>query len=212
MLIGYVPKKLYTGHYKHFDTFEFKGEKYRTYSVVKLSREAQLLLDSYDEEVILLEHFFNHHNGKYMWKYKYHSLRSPWVIIDGSTTFSPDELITEVVMPATEGFQEREILGINAPSYEQGKKHVPKDWEIPGLMTGWAIYLLFFFAVEIFSDLIFKLFLRIVAYIIFTLYRNVLKQAYTTYTHDEDKELLKKKYEVLYGVKFDNEKENDGNE
>ena len=213
MIFGIPSYNKITSQYKQIGNFEFKGKTYLTHSIVKLNKDAQFHLNTYDDEAILTEHYIDH-QGRHHWKYRIRSDRSPWVILYASTIYSPDELLTEVILKASEGYNEREILGIAAPSYTKGEKHVPNDWEIPSLMTGWIIYALVFLASFIFKDWYITIAIQWIACYVFALYRKTLKDAYTSYTHKEDEKYLKKKYEVLYGVKFDEDKkdEDDVNE
>ena len=112
-------------------------------------------------------------------------------------------------MPASADYAEREIFGTQASSYTKGTKHTAKDWEIPEVRTAWIYFLLIYIGVAIFKDWYVKLIIRVMVGWYFGLYRQTFVNAYTVYTHDEDNEILKKKYEIWYGVKFDKENNNE---
>ena len=200
--------KLYTKDYKHEYWFTFKGEKYRVHSIVKLTEEARWYFGSNSREVILTEEFVNQ-KGVRCWKYEYRTLGPNCHITNAVTNRTPDELIEEVVIPAKDEYASREIFGTLSPNYTTGEKHTPKDWEIPEVRNGWIILILIFIGVAIFKDWYVQLIIRIAAGWIFGLYRQAYVNAYTTYEHPEDLNILKKKYEVLYGIK---QKEEDKHE
>lgn len=192
--------KLLTNNYKHDYFFEFKGEKYRVHSIVKLTEKGRLYLGALKREVILTEVFINL-KGKRCWKYEFQSVALNEGITNASTDLPPNKLIEEVITPATAEYASREILGIDSPVYKKGEKHTKKDWEIPEVRRGWIILIVIFIISAFFKDWYVRLIIRIVAGWIFGLYRQEYVNAYTTYTHDEDMELFRKKYEVLYGLK-----------
>ncbi len=187
-----------SSRYKHDYFFEFQGKKYRVHSVVRLTEEGRIYLGAKRREVILTE-VFTDHNSILWWKYEFRS-SSYYVYkpINKATTRSPDELIEEVVMEASENYTERQIFGTDSPLYTTGKKIVKKDWEIPEVMTGWIIFILVVIGVAIFKDWYVKLLLRGIAGFVFGKYRQAHIDARTTYEHSEDFEMEKKKYEILY--------------
>ena len=193
-------RKLYTKDYRHDYFFNFKGKSYPVHSIVKLTEEGRNYLKSLRKEVILTEQFYNW-NNVICWKYEFKSIKTNEGITNYSTDKSPDELIEEVIMPATVGYMEREVLGASAPSYILGTKYMKKDWEIPEIKKAFAILVAVFIGAYIFKDWYVQLIIRVVAGFIFGIYRQNYINAYITYTHDEDTEMLKKKFEVLYGIK-----------
>lgn len=205
--------KNYTAQYKHDYLFEFKGEKYLVHSIVRLTNEARDYLGARRNEVILTEVYYDHIVKRTFYVYQcqgtsYNSIKP----INQSTDRLPDEMIEEIVTPATGDYASREIFGIDSPVYKKnGTKHTKKDWEIPEVRRGWIIFILVFIAAFIFQDWYVQLIIRIVAAWVFGKYRQGYVNAYTTYTHDEDDELLKSKYKALYGIygmKFDEEETN----
>lgn len=201
--------KLYTQNYKHDYFFEFQGTKYRVHSVVHLTEKGRLYLGARNKEAILIEQFTNF-NGVLCWKYRFQNISPTIGVADYATDKCPDELIESVVVEATAGHAEREIFGVDAPSYKTGKKVSRKDWEIPEVMTGWVILLVIFVGVMFFKDWYIRLIIRLIAACVFGLYRQNYINAYTTYVHEEDSYILQRKYEILYNIKSN--KENDNNE
>ena len=192
-------RKLLTKNYKHDYWFEFNGKAYRVNSIVKLTEKGRGYLKSRTREVILKEHFIGPSN-KEMWKYEFNGQSLTEGITNVSTNRHPDELIEEVVIPATYEYSSREIFGVNSSEYNNGEKNSKKDLYIPEVRRAWIIYIIFFIAVAIFKDWYVKVALRIVAGFILGVYRQEYVNAYTTYTHKEDDEIIKKKYEILYGI------------
>ena len=192
---------------KHEYFFEFKGKKYRVCSVVKLTDEARCYLGAARQEVILTEVYYDHKFDGTFYKYEFKSIKYNVGIINKSTDRLPDEMIEEIVMPASAEYASREILGTASPVYqtETATKHSKKDWEIPELRKAWIVFILVFIGVSIFADWYIQLILRFIASLYFWNYRKAYVEAYTTYTHDEDNEIFKAKYSALYGIKFDEE-------
>lgn len=123
--------------YQYFDNFIYKGKKYYINSVVKLSKDAQRFLGSESEYSQIIQREITN-LGKERWAYV--------VKVDGPqvwhtfTTVSPDQLIEEVTMPAvlTEG--------------NKDKVKYYSDFEVPGVITGWVIYITIMVGSLIFVD------------------------------------------------------------
>lgn len=198
-----------TSRYEHEYFFEFKGEKYRVHSIVKLTEEGRRYLKFARKEVILTEVFFNPHCKRTCWKYEGKDIKPNIGINNKNTDRPPDELIEEIVMPASAEYASREILGTSSPVYKtNATKHTKKDWEIPELRKAWIIFVLVFIGISIFADWYVQLILRFIASSYFWKYRMAHINAYTTYTHDEDDEMFKKKYHALYGIRSNEEDKN----
>lgn len=190
----------YGREHKYF--FEFKGEKYRVHSIVRLTDEARQYLGAWRNEVVLTEIFINH-NGVTLYKYEFKSIKYNVGIINASTDRLPDDMIEEIVSPASADYASREILGTSSPVYktENATKHSKKDWEIPELRKAWLVYILVFVGASIFADWYIQLIIRGIASVYLCKYRKPYIDAYTTYTHDEDNDIIKAKYYALYGLK-----------
>lgn len=201
--------KLYTRNYKHDDFFKFKGKSYRVNSIVRLTDKGKRYLGSWGHEVILAEQFVNW-NGKLCWKYRFKSINLTVGVTDYSTDVPPYKLIEEVVCEASAEYASREALGIASPYYATGTKIQKKDWEIPEVVTAWVVLILVFIGAAIFKNWYIQLIIRSIALNYFIQYRKSYINANTIYMHNEDTEILKKKYKVLYGIDFN--KENDENE
>lgn len=194
----------YTKDYEHEYLFTFKNKKYLVYSIVKLTKQGKMYLETTKDNVILTEHFINL-DGKECWTYNVgwsHAINKPLYV---STDKHPNQLIDEIVVPANIDYTERELFGTQAASYSNGIKNTPKDWEIPEMRKAWIYLIMIFIGVSIFKDWYVKLIIRIVSTWFFITYRSTYINVYTTYTHEEDAEMLKKKFEILYGVKFNKE-------
>ena len=192
--------KYLTANYKHDPKFKFNGKEYYVHSIVRLTEKGRQYLGAKTREVILIEQFTNY-NGKLCWKYLFKSanylVTKP---VDYSTDKTPNELIDEIVIPATEAYYSRETFGINSPVYKTGIKHTPYDWQIPEMCKAWMIFLLVFVGVFIFKDVGFRWMIRVDAIYLFARYRSRCIASYTTYEHLEDRAILQKKYSILYGV------------
>lgn len=187
--------------------FEFRGEKYRVHSVVRLTEEARMYLGAWRREVVLTEIYTDERRNLTLYRYEFKSIKYNVGIINKSTDRLPDEMIEEVITPASADYASRQILGTSSPVYktETVTKHSKKDWDIPELRKAWIIYVLVFIGISIFADLFIQLILRFLVSLYFWNYRKAHIDAYTTYTHDEDNEIFKAKYSALYGIKFDEE-------
>ena len=194
--------KFYTRDYPHKYTFSFKGKEYAVHSIVRLTPKGKMDLGSQTDEVILLEKFTGP-NDKTWWKYQFRSIEGG-CIIDASTDVPLDKMIEEVVVPATEDYVIREMFGPNVKLSATAIKHAKKDWEIPEVRKAWIIYIAIFLGVAIFKDWYVQLLIRVGAGWILGLYRQAYVNAYTTYTYPEDAEIIRKKLEILYGVKTNN--------
>lgn len=189
-----------TSHYKHDYFFDFNGKKYRVHSIVRLTEDGMNYLDSANREVILTEQF-TRRDGTLCWKYEFKSIMYNVGIIDKCTDRTPDDLIEEIIEPASAEYASREIFGIESTEHTKVIKHVKKDWEITEVFTGWIILIFVFIFSFIFNDWYIRFIIQIIAGWVFGLYRQAYIDAYTTYTFDEDSKILSKKMEVLYGVK-----------
>ena len=195
--------KLLTNKYKHEYSFEFNDQKYLVHSAVKLSDQGKKYLQSLTYEAILTEVFY-YFDGRKCWTYEFRDINFPCGATRASTDVPPHELIEEVVTPASGGYMLREIVG---PEWgaEPSKKQTKRDLEIPEVRTGWIIFTLVSIFAFIFKDWYITATIHIAAIIWFAKYRQQYINANTIYTHDEDTEMLKKKYEILYGLKNDKE-------
>lgn len=201
-----VQELAYKNEHEYF--FEFKGQQYRVHSVVKLTEKGRVYLGFARREVILTEVYY-YPSGRKMWKYQGKDIKYNVGIQNKSTDTLPDEIIEEVITPASAEYASREMLGRESSFYQvNGTKHTKKDWEIPELKRAWIVFIVFFVAVSIFQDLILQTILRLIAVWIFSIRRQAYIEAYTTYTHDEDSDIIKHKYHALYGFKINREDDN----
>ena len=199
--------KYLTKNKKHEYSFEFKGNKYHIHSVVKLTERGKKYLGARTHEAILTEVFLGWNNMRF-WKYEFRSIEGFGHITNASTDIPPDNLIAEVIAPASGNYMLREIVGSqwNASSET---RHTKKDMEIPEVRIGWIIFVAVSLLAFIFKDWYLTLMIQIVALIWFVQYRKQHIDANTVYTYDEDTEMLKSKYNILYGLKNNKESAND---
>lgn len=180
-------KQLHTSHYQQSYVWEFKGEQYLTYSKVKLTKYGMRYLETNKEVVQLIEQFV-YYNGTICWKYmidwKYDTCLGLYPI-SISTNVPPEELIEEVVEPATIEYLEHITTG-KPMSNQTVKKITLKDWEIPGLMTGWAVLILVYIGIFIFKDWIIRFILWNIAGWYFGFWRQKLINAHTIYKYEEN--------------------------
>jgi hypothetical protein len=187
-----------TDKYKHDYLFTLKGKQYRTHSIVRLTPRGKQHLHALKDEAILTEQFVNWNNAL-CWKYVFRSINFSIGITDISTDVPPEELIEEVIMEASEGYSSICSFGKYSPFYrEHCIKHSMKDWEIPKVMAGWVLFVLAFFALEIFNDTLFKVYLRALAWIFFAAYRKRCIDETAWYEYPNDEKIEKMKYCVLY--------------
>lgn len=128
-------------NFKYFNYFEFKGKKYPIGAYVNLTKEGEYyILHDQGYNFIrgnfrLVDHFVNDKGVEY-WKYIVGKLYDCNTPIIKHTTKTPDELVGEV-----------KCLPISEDVFTPGELKVefkepncfPKDWEVDGVMIGWAV-------------------------------------------------------------------------
>lgn len=198
--------KLLTKNYKHEYYFIFQGEKYNVHSVVKLKDDGKKYLGSRTKDAILTEVFINR-DGCRCWKYEFRSIERSGCITNASTDISPNKLIEDVISPASDNYMLREIYGTQwvSPSVT---KHTKTDWEISEVRIGWIIFAAISIFAFIFKDWYITLIIQIVMFIWFVQYRKRYIDANTIYIHNEDTEMIRNKYDALYGLKDNKENKN----
>lgn len=144
----------YTNH-KYFNYFEFQGKKYYIGSHIKLSEKGMGPMYhngvcSYRKgDFRLIDHKITD-KGFEEWTYLigwYYDCKIPRIY---TTREKPDVLISEVLAePINEVVEEAGELHVEfvEPNY------FPKDWEVPGLITGWAMAIIAWLSAYIFKDL-----------------------------------------------------------
>ena len=122
--------------FQYFDDFTFNGEEYYINSVVKLSEDAKRFLGLQNEYTQIVQHEITN-LGKERWGY----VADIWddVITNAFTTVPPDQLVEEVVIPAD-------------LEQVEDKLQYYKDYEVPGVITGWIIYIVIMVGSLIFVD------------------------------------------------------------
>lgn len=180
-------KQLYTNNYQKSFTFQFNGKQYLAYSTVKLTDEAMRYLETTKKEVQLIEEFI-YFDGTTCWKYALswtYDTALGFMPLTMSTDRKPDELIEEIVRPATLEYLEHIVAGKPMPN-QTVKKISLKDWEIPGLMTGWIVFILVYIGIFIFKDWIIRFILWNIVGWYFSFWRQKLVNAHTVYKYEEN--------------------------
>lgn len=187
-----------TSRYKQKFTFEFKGKQYRAHSIVRLKPKARLALGALKNEAIIAESFINWNNIE-CWRYMCNSTAFTTKVRSVVTDMSPEDVIEEIIMEAPEKYSSRQIYGKNSPYFKENQiRHASKDWEFPELIIGWIVFIIAFWAVEIFNDELFKAYLRAIAWTIFAGYRKSIIDETVWYEYPEDEKIEKLKQCVLY--------------
>lgn len=192
-----VKTSLFTKNYNHTYSFTFQGKFYIVYSAVILSENGKSKLGVTKDQVILTEHF-TYYNGKECWTYEVGWKSGVNMPLRVTTDIPPEELIERVSIPGTLGYLERELFGDKATSYKQGKKVTTPDYKIPGLMSKWVIFILVCIGAMLFKDWYVKVIIWTVAGWVFGAYHHAYKNAFTTYIHDEDLELIQARIEARF--------------
>ena len=152
----------YTDH-KYFNYFEFQGKKYYIGSHIKLSEKGMVPMlhngvYSYRKgDFRLIDHQITD-KGIERWTYLigwYYDCKIPRLY---STTEKPDVLISEVIDdPVDEGIEEAGELHVEFKE----SNYFPKDYEVPGLITGWIIAVIAWLGAYIFKDWWLALFIQL---------------------------------------------------
>ena len=140
--------------FKYFNYFEFGGKKYYIGSHIKLSEKG--MGPMYNNGVYsyikgdfrLIDHQITD-KGVEKWTYLigwYYDSQIPRIY---TTTEKPDVLISEVIEdPIDESIEEAGELNVEFKE----SKYFPKDYEVPGLITGWIIVAIAWLSAYIFKD------------------------------------------------------------
>lgn len=153
-----------TTSYKHEYYFTFNGHSYLVNSYVKLTKYGKEYLEATSDKILLTEHFYMPLNGKEVecWKFIVRYDDVPPRPFTMSTNEPLDKLIDEVIEPVK---NISHAQSKNIPSVDN------KDLEVPDVLLGWVLVVVFFVAVEVFKDWGIKLILRVVVGWCFGLWR-----------------------------------------
>lgn len=168
--------------YTYFDNFTFNGKKYYIGSHVKLTEKGMSEMyrngryDYNKGDFRLVGHYIND-KKKEEWEY----IIGWWgqgLPIVYTTQTKPEELISAVLSSEidesmhTPGKLQVDFI---SPNYS------PKDWEVPGVMLGWVIFIIVWICAFIFKDWWFRLIIQIVASFYFGSWREKkINEAITT--------------------------------
>ena len=170
-------------NHKYFNYFEFQGNKYYIGSHIKLSEKGMGPMYhngvcSYRKgDFRLIDHRLTD-KGVEEWTYLigwYYDCKIPRIY---TTKEKPDVLISEVLAePINESVEETGELHVEfvEPNY------FPKDWEVPGLITGWIMAAIAWFGAYIFKDWWLVLMIQLGVYFYFAKWRtNKINEAIKT--------------------------------
>lgn len=136
----------------YFNYFEFNGKKYPVGSFVTLSRRGEFDMDHGHNYVHggfrLVSHYVTA-KGREEWEYIIGNLNSPKFPVFHTTGARPEELITGVL--AEEIDEDVYYIGELQVVFEEPNLQI-MDWEVEGVMSGWAICIVACILVTIFQD------------------------------------------------------------
>lgn len=172
---------------KYLSGFEFKGEKY-SLGWVTLSENGMKKLGTNNPRAEITDHWisdrlgegysFYYYNttnyGYYKWDYqdKYNINLDEYIEtpeIDYKNT-SVDEILS---LPKDQMFTHLQTKQIVEGTYTPPEKPKPlfKDWQIPELIVGWIVFIIFLLVVFVFKDWYIQLILRVVGCVVFSIWR-----------------------------------------
>lgn len=187
-------------------SFMFQGKEYLVGSIVRITDKAQKLIKCPTNKVILSTIYKSNDDiWRYSVKWGEHDSYKGWQTWYSATPHPPETFIEEVITPMTYGFVERDLLGINASSYKEGKSEKVKDENPVGSLKNSIIYCGVMLGSFIFKDWYMTVVICAIATGIYVFYRNTYDQAHTVYVHEEDIEMQKKINEVMYARSDGNE-------
>ena len=179
--------------------FSFRGDVYLSQSIVKLTQEGKSLLNSVKDTAIFMETI---KGDKYWWSYEIIPCFSASnTLVKISTNAPPEYIIEEVVYPSHIDYVQRKILGDESSNRKFARKHTPKDWQVPGLMSKWIMFILAFFLVFFIKGTLLKLILWNVLCLGFGALRQIYIKEMTTYIYSSDVEMEEQKYNKFYKSK-----------
>lgn len=195
--------KLLTNEYYHEHLFYFNGQPYYVHSIVRLTEYGRQYLGARKRDAILTEHF-KYRDGRPCWTY--HFIGNSWnyYTTTATTDVPPEQLIEKILCKAGDMYCLREEFirqGIPVPKYENAVTITTKDWDIPEVRQGWIMWILSWFVIILFKDWYMKSLLFAISSIIFGMYRETYKNAYTCYQYPEDEKIKQLKQKVLFDIK-----------
>ena len=202
-------KKLITSQYDHSHIFNFNGKDYFVHSIVRLTDYGKQYLGARKRDAILKEHF-KYRDGRLCWTYEFIGNSYNYYTTTATTDVRPEKLIEKILCPAGDMYCIREELvrmKVPVPKDESAIAISAKDWEIQEVRQGWITWGIFCIFILFFKDWYVKSLLFSIAGVIFGMYRQMYKNAYTYYKYPEDEKIEKMKYQTLYEVKEINEDE-----
>lgn len=186
-----IANKCGANNYTYLSGFEFKGEKY-SFGWVTLSEEGMKKLKTKNPKIEITQHWVEPNgmhayairfyreirNGKLsgFWKWDSVSLYNlnldefieiPEIDYKNTTV---DEILNMPEDQVPNHLQTKQMI---EGTYTPPEKAKPlfKDWEIPELIVGWIVFVIFLLVVFIFKDWYIQLILRVVGCVVFSTWR-----------------------------------------
>ena len=195
--------KLITSWYHHEYIFYFYGKPYSVHSIVRLTEYGQRYLGAKKRDAILKEHF-NYSDGRPCWTYEFIGNSWNYYTTTATTDVPPEKLIEKIICNADTMYCIREELtrqNIPIPKDYNSVTMSTKDWEIKEVRTGWIIWGLSCILILFFKDWYIKALLFAISGVIFGVYREMYKDAYTCNKYPEDEKIERLKNRTLYEAK-----------
>lgn len=195
--------KLITKQYNHEYTFNFNGKNYSVHSVVRLTEYGKQYLGARKRDAILKEHF-KFYDGRPCWTYEFIGNSINYYTTTATTDVAPEKLIEKILCEAKGSYCIREELvrqGVAVPKDNGAVTMSAKDCEIQEVRRGWIVFGLSCLVILFFKDWYVKSLLFAISGVIFGIYRQKYKDAYTCYKYPEDEKIQRMKYKTLYEIK-----------
>ena len=178
--------QLNTRNYRHEVVFYFDGKPYLLNSYVKLTPYGKEYLKAASDTVQLTQRFYMPHGGR---EIECHKFITRYVDMPPRPfTMSTDEPLEKLV----------ECVVVPAKYTPPNKKPDPikimnRDWEVPDVLFGWIVFLVFFIGVEILKDWALKLILRLAGGWFFSNWRNMrmMAEGYVDFSSKQNSEKKK---------------------
>ena len=195
--------KLITNQYNHEYTFNFNEKSYFVHSIVRLTEYGRQYLGAKKKDAILKEHF-KYYDGRLCWTYEFIGNSWNYYTTTATTDEPTEKLIEKILCPADFMYCIREELvrqGVPVPKDDGAVTISAKDCEIQEVVRGWIVFGLSCLVILFFKDWYVKSLLFAIAGIIFGVYRQSYKDAYTCYQYPDDEKIKRMKYNTLYETK-----------
>ena len=195
--------KFMTQQYHHEYLFYFYDKPYSVHSIVRLTEYGKQYLGARKRDAILKEHF-KYSDDRLCWTYEFIGNSYNYYTTTATTDVPPEQLIEKILCNASDMYCIREELirkGVPVPKDSGAIIVSSKDWDIQEVRRGWIAWGLTCIGILFFKDWYVKSLLFAVSGVIFGVYRQLYKDAYTCYMYPEDDTINKMKRQTLYEIK-----------